>query len=797
MTRSRYDTKQPIGNKDVAALFGYLIICNNQIHSFQQTAIKEFFERKELDYEEVRKVMGRKEDRISFESALQAFKNELPDVRTEIYFYLYVISCIDGFSDKKEKEFFSKLKESLFENISLVESTAVKKAQTERKRLKKENAVNRTGRRSRKNSEDNNNLFRISQKEYISALGKCRSIAKEDFERIKPVCESVITKGGVFSQTVNKELSSEKYFKEESKQCLSALAAEIRHVVEDSEIYMSEIDRKESAIEDFTVVFLGRTKAGKSTLRAVLTGEGRDNIGVGSQRTTRVNDIYEWNHLRIIDTPGIAAGNDLNREDRQIAEKAIGEADVICNVCSSDGVDEEVRSFIIDIAKRNKPVIVLINYKNNLEDPDEFEDFTDCPDEWRDENNKNGAMGYAKKIQRDTQENGVETLVTYQPVFLLAALMSGEEKYSEHSKFLREHSGIDEFLANLKIVVFEQGTFLRSKTIIDDMISICCDWRNRIAEPVTAVEKIHDSLKSEQNNLQKKLEKERKIFVENCVKSADKIYSTLATTHAREFADENFNAKGDISARFSAFCKEKQVEASLKNEIQKNINIFQDNAQKIIDDIIDDVRFDFKYENNIAAELKESFEIPFREITRFLGPLLNIVSSVLSFFGVIGKVAATVLKAIGAFFGISSGFFSKKADREKKKKDDLYRKLNEAVNKQKYTKIEEMQDELEKTSKQVTEKVNAKYKGLIDGIKYVADRGNALIADMDSDINELNLLFAERITEYIGDGADCRIEAVEREFGKKMKIIISGDCSADIGKLKGLINETVEVERIG
>ena len=99
MTRSRYDTKQPIGNKDVAALFGYLITCNNQIHSFQQTAIKEFFERKELDYEEVRKVMGRKEDRISFESALQAFKNELPDVRTEIYFYLYVISCIDGFSD--------------------------------------------------------------------------------------------------------------------------------------------------------------------------------------------------------------------------------------------------------------------------------------------------------------------------------------------------------------------------------------------------------------------------------------------------------------------------------------------------------------------------------------------------------------------------------------------------------------------------------------------------------------------------------------------------------------------------
>lgn len=797
MTRSKYDTKEALKNKDTAALFGYLIVCNNQIHSFQQTAIKELFERKELDYEIVRKVIARDSDAVSLEKALNAFKTELPAVRTEIYFYLSVISAIDGFSDKTEKEFFEKLKScALLESAEAVESVAVKKAETERKRLKKENAKNRTGKRSRKNQNGEDNLFRISQKEYISALGRCRKVAKEDFKAIKPVCDNIIQKGRLFSDAINKELKSGKVFKEESRQCLSVLAGEIGRVVEDSEFYSAELDRKESAIEDFTIAFLGRTKSGKSTLRAVLTGEGTENIGVGSQRTTRVNDIYEWNHLRIIDTPGIAAGNDLGREDRSIAEKAIGEADVICNVCSSDGVDKEVRSFIVDIAKRNKPVIVLINYKQNLKNPEILEEFIEYPGDWNDETDPNSAMGYAERIRRETQECGVESLITYQPVFLLAALLSEDDKYQEYAKLLKENSGVNEFLANLKIIVFEQGSFLRSKTIVDDMISICYGWRNRISEPVKSIEGIHRSLQSERSNLKRRLEKERNSFVSNSVKAVDNAYRTLATTYAREFADENYNIKKNLDSEFTRFCKRKKFEENLNSEIQSHINAFQDNVQKAIDDIFDDINFDFTYENSMNSELKNSFKIPMREITRFAGTLITLAGGILSLFGVIGAVAAAVMLVVGTVVNLISGFFAKKETRDKKKKDSLYQKINSAVNKQKEEKVKDVRLELEKNSAQAIEKIIEKYDSLIEGVGYVTGRGNGLLQDIDSDIRELNMIFAERIMSYVSSENKYRVEAVERDFGRSMKIYVSGNHNADLSKVKGLLNENIEIVRM-
>ncbi|WP_426273821.1 GTPase [Exiguobacterium sp. R-17] len=61
--------------------------------------------------------------------------------------------------------------------------------------------------------------------------------------------------------------------------------------------------------------FLGKTKAGKSTLHAVLSGKGKDAIGVGKQRTTRNNRVYTWEGLRIIDTHGIGAPHGKSDED--------------------------------------------------------------------------------------------------------------------------------------------------------------------------------------------------------------------------------------------------------------------------------------------------------------------------------------------------------------------------------------------------------------------------------------------------------------------------------------------------
>ncbi len=102
-------------------------------------------------------------------------------------------------------------------------------------------------------------------------------------------------------------------------------------------------------MEYFTVSFLGRTKVGKTTLHTVLTGEGEENIGGGKQRTTRYNRVYQWNNLRLIDTPGIGAAEADGRTDEEIAKSVIGESDIICIVVSDDSVQE----YVFDLAKKN------------------------------------------------------------------------------------------------------------------------------------------------------------------------------------------------------------------------------------------------------------------------------------------------------------------------------------------------------------------------------------------------------------------------------------------------------------
>lgn len=98
------------------------------------------------------------------------------------------------------------------------------------------------------------------------------------------------------------------------------------------------LDKKKRNIRYFTIAFMGRTKAGKSTFHKIITQEKNDDIGVGKLRTTRYNRSWYWDKLRIVDTPGIGApGGDV---DTEIAKSIIDEADLICYIVTSDAIQE-------------------------------------------------------------------------------------------------------------------------------------------------------------------------------------------------------------------------------------------------------------------------------------------------------------------------------------------------------------------------------------------------------------------------------------------------------------------------
>ena len=89
-----------------------------------------------------------------------------------------------------------------------------------------------------------------------------------------------------------------------------------------------------------------------------MCGEGDLFIGKGSQRTTRFNRVFSWKGLKIIDTPGIGAGEADGAKDTEIAMRVISQADMICFVVADDTITEEVFTVLDRIAEYHRPMII-------------------------------------------------------------------------------------------------------------------------------------------------------------------------------------------------------------------------------------------------------------------------------------------------------------------------------------------------------------------------------------------------------------------------------------------------------
>lgn len=109
------------------------------------------------------------------------------------------------------------------------------------------------------------------------------------------------------------------------------------------------------------VVCIGRTKAGKSTLRFVLTGEGAEGIGKGGQRTTTVPITYAWRGVDIVDTPGVGAYK--GAVDDASALAAAADADLVVWVAGSDSQQPATVTPVLRAIAPGLPVLVLVNHK--------------------------------------------------------------------------------------------------------------------------------------------------------------------------------------------------------------------------------------------------------------------------------------------------------------------------------------------------------------------------------------------------------------------------------------------------
>lgn len=268
----------------------------------------------------------------------------------------------------------------------------------------------------------------LSGPEYDEAIEQCAKIAREDYKYAEVALEatkSVLKDLGhnllqVIQEIQHKTNSNGKATtaKEVAIQLNNSTQYLTNEIITKLESVRESLHAKQRALNYFSIAFMGKTKAGKSTLHAIITQDGWEAIGVGKQRTTRFNRVYEWKNIRIIDTPGIGAPG--GKTDEEIAESVIEESDVICYVVTNDSIQETEFQFMKLLKEKAKPLIILLNVKHNLRDSRRLEHFLKDPNKLFAMEGKSGLSGHIDRIRRYAQQHYANDYFTLDYPILLA-----------------------------------------------------------------------------------------------------------------------------------------------------------------------------------------------------------------------------------------------------------------------------------------------------------------------------------------------------------------------------------------
>lgn len=196
------------------------------------------------------------------------------------------------------------------------------------------------------------------------------------------------------------------------------------------------------------LVFAGQYSAGKSSILKVLTG--REDIAVGGGITTEETHSYDWNGIKVIDTPGVHT--ELRPDHDEITYRAIADADLLVFVTTNELFDSHLakhfRNLAIERDKAHEMMLVINKMRR-------------C------------AKGNTPEAQNVIREDIRKVLNPFSPEDLRtsfidaeAALDSKSEDDADISRILWKKGGVDSFTENLNDFVREKGLTGRYSTAL-------------------------------------------------------------------------------------------------------------------------------------------------------------------------------------------------------------------------------------------------------------------------------------------------------------------------------------------
>lgn len=211
-----------------------------------------------------------------------------------------------------------------------------------------------------------------------------------------------------------------------------------------------------------SLVFAGQYSAGKSTLIKSLTGI--DTIEIGEGITTQEVQEYEWNGIKIIDTPGIHTT--LRPDHDEKSYKAISEADMLVYVITHNLFDpyigQKFQELLIDKEKAGEMILVV---------------------------NKMADVGNTPEMQQIKLEDLRKVTADYSPEYLRTCFVDGKS-------YLKALSSDK---TNSRERLIERSNY----DVLVDTINKFVAEKHISAKLTTAIYKIYDVLQLAINNYEK------------------------------------------------------------------------------------------------------------------------------------------------------------------------------------------------------------------------------------------------------------------------------------------------------
>ena len=297
---SEFDIPRNIKPNNLKSLgvLGYLIVLNDQIHSYEMKALKNYLNEINLKIEDtcLDSIIKGTEESVSYASSYEAFSGEDTDVKLSLLYLMFVLACVDNHFAEEEDQYINTIRNCIDvsdEQLEYIQESASAEAEELRAQ---NNKIFIRNVEVKKNlwqriidwiKEFFYKLFGIKKQneedlyiEYKDTIKKCADIAAEDLSIVEPAYARVLKK-------CNKTVESIKEYKN-SLSLETGISAGVAKTVEtfvdvlngdvldqtNQELFA--LKQKKSTISDFTISLIGRTKAGKSTLHS--TSKEMDTI---------------------------------------------------------------------------------------------------------------------------------------------------------------------------------------------------------------------------------------------------------------------------------------------------------------------------------------------------------------------------------------------------------------------------------------------------------------------------------------------------------------------------------------